>query len=415
MTTSFPDGFLWGVATAGHQVEGNNTNADVWLFENVEGTIYAEPSGIAVDHWNRYKDDIALFASLGLNAYRFSLEWPRIEPREGEFDAEAIEHYRDVIRTCHENNLTPIVTYHHFTSPVWLLAKGGWESDETPELFARYCQRVTEELGEDFEWACTMNEPNLALLLAEMGFSEREPAQRIGMPMWESVARELGITADRVAGFQLTATPKAVEIKTAAHRAAVVAIKAVKPEMKVGWTLANTEFHAINGGEEKAAELRQAINIPFLEVSRDDDFVGIQTYNRTTIDAHGVAEPPEGAVLNSQGEEIWAPTIGVTVKEAWDIAGVPVMVTENGLATDDDTQRVDFLRGAIASVKANSDAGVPVLGYMCWTAIDNFEWIFGYRPKMGVIAVNRDTMERSPKPSAYVLGEIARSNGAEGL
>ncbi|MBW3068487.1 glycoside hydrolase family 1 protein [Actinomyces sp. 594] len=411
-TTPFPEGFLWGTATASHQVEGGNTNNDVWLYEHVPNTMYAESSGDACDHYTRYREDIALLASLGLNSYRFSLEWSRIEPAEGEFSAVAIAHYRDMLRACREHGLTPIVTYHHFTSPQWLIARGGWEDADTPALFARYCRRVTEELGDLFDVACTMNEPNLAILLGEMGMCERDPAQRLGNPTWEGAARALGTTADKVAGFQLSATPQAYEIKCAAHKAAVEAIKAVKPEMQVGWTLANSDFHAAPGGEERVARMNEENNLRYLRVSEGDDFVGLQTYNRTVLGPNGPVPPAEGAVLNQGGEEIWPWAIGAVVRQAWDAVQMPIYVTENGLNTEDDTQRVDFLRTAIGEVGAAIADGVDVRGYMCWSAMDNFEWIFGYGPKFGIIAVDRDTQARTPKPSAHVLGEIALSNGA---
>ena len=410
--TPFPEDFLWGTATASHQVEGGNTNNDVWLYEHVPDTMYAESSGDACDHYNRYRSDIALLASLGLNAYRFSLEWSRIEPAPGEFSAVAIAHYRDMLRACHEHGLTPIVTYHHFTSPTWLIARGGWEDKATPGLFARYCRRVTAELGDMFDLVCTMNEPNLAILLREMGLCEATPGARLNNPTWVGAARALGTTADRVAGFQLSATQEAFEVKVAAHRAAVEAIKGVNPAMRVGWTLANSDFHAAPGGEERVARMIEENNLRYLRVSEGDDFVGLQTYNRTVLGPDGPVPPAEGAVVNPAGEEIWPWAIGTVIRQAQEIVKVPIIVTENGLNTEDDAQRVDFLRTAIAEVGAAIADGAPVGGYMCWSAMDNFEWIFGYGPKFGIIAVDRDTQERTLKESARVYGEIARTNGA---
>ena len=288
----FPQGFLWGTATAAHQVEGGNTNNDVWLYEHVRPTMYAESSADACDHFTRYRDDIALLASLGLNSYRFSLEWSRIEPAEGEFSAVAIEHYRDVLRACHEHGLTPLVTYHHFTSPQWLIARGGWEDAATPALFARFARTVTAELGDLFDIACTMNEPNLAVLLAELGLAESRAADRAKNPTWVGAGAALGIEASAVAGFQLSATERAFEIKVAAHKAAVAAIKEVKPSMRVGWTLANSDFHAAPGGQERVERMIEANNLRFLRVSADDDFVGLQTYNRTLLGPDGPAPAP---------------------------------------------------------------------------------------------------------------------------
>jgi beta-glucosidase len=165
---NFPKGFLWGAATAAHQVEGNNINSDVWVLENVRPTMYAERSGDACAHYHRYRDDIRLLASLGFNTYRFSIEWARIEPDRGYFSNAELEHYRRVLAACHENNLTPMVTFYHFTMPRWLAAMGGWENPEVVDLFARYCERSAKHLGDLIAISSTLNEPNMALLLPWM-------------------------------------------------------------------------------------------------------------------------------------------------------------------------------------------------------------------------------------------------------
>jgi beta-glucosidase len=143
---AFPEDFLWGTATAAHQVEGNNINSDCWLLEHLPETIYAESSGDACDHYHRYPEDIALLAELGFNSYRFSIEWARIEPEEGEFSYAELEHYRRMLATCHAHNIKPMVTFHHFTTPRWLMRCGCWLDKKTPERFARYCERATEHL-----------------------------------------------------------------------------------------------------------------------------------------------------------------------------------------------------------------------------------------------------------------------------
>ena len=158
---SFPEGFLWGTATSAHQVEGGNVYNDSWLAEHVPGSHYAEPSGDACDHYHRYPADVALIARLGLAAYRFSLEWSRIEPEEGEFSRAALDHYRRMLDACHEHGLTPMLTFHHFTSPRWIASAGGWEEPRTAERFARFCERSMRHLGDLVPYACTLNEPNL--------------------------------------------------------------------------------------------------------------------------------------------------------------------------------------------------------------------------------------------------------------
>lgn len=163
---TFSQDFFIGAATAAHQVEGNNIHSDYWAQEHMVHTDFLEPSNDAVDHYNRYAEDIRLMADAGLNAYRFSIEWARIEPEEGHFDKSELSHYRDVIRTCKENGIEPIVTLLHFSSPKWLITKGGWESDETPGYFARYVRYVMEHLGKELHYVCTINEANMGIQVA---------------------------------------------------------------------------------------------------------------------------------------------------------------------------------------------------------------------------------------------------------
>jgi len=412
MTNPFPRNFLWGVATAGHQVEGNNVNSDIWFLEHLPGSIFAEPSGDAVDHYHRYREDIALIAGLGFTTYRFSLEWARIEPEEGHFSVAELDHYKRVLETCVEHGLTPVVTFHHFASPLWLLRSGGWEGGRTPELFARYCDRVMAHLGHLIGVACTLNEPNLPWLLESFGIGGEAPENRGKVPMWAAAAQRLGVDASTVAPFQFCSTEAGFNVKLAAHRAGTAAIKKHRPDLQVGWTLANSDIQSIPGGEETADRVRRDVNERFLEASRGDDFVGIQTYGRTVYGPDGHAPAPEGVATNQMGEEIYPQGLEATVREAWRVAGVPVIVTENGLATEDDTQRVGYLKTAVDGVASCLADGIDVRGYIAWTALDNFEWIFGYRPKFGLIAVDRSTQERTPKESARWLGSLAGEHAA---
>jgi beta-glucosidase len=414
MTTPnpFPSNFLWGAATAAHQVEGNNVNSDSWLFEHLPETIFAEPSGDACDHYHRYPEDIALLAGLGLNTYRFSIEWARIEPEEGHFSLAALNHYRHVLTTCHEHGLTPVVTYHHFTSPRWLLAAGGWEDEQTPGRFARYCERVTQHLGDLIGAACTLNEPNLPALLVTLGIGGEPPEQRGMVPMWAAAARALGIGPERIAPFQFTASEKGFEVMLAAHRAAVMAIKAGPGEFPVGWTLANADIQAGPGGEERAATIRRNVNERYLEAVRGDDFVGIQTYGRMRYGPNGLLAPDQGTERNMMDDEFYPEGLEATIRQAAAVANIPVIVTENGLATADDSQRIAYIQRALRGVANCLRDGIDVRGYIYWSALDNFEWVFGYRPTFGLIAVNHTTQERTVQPSARWLGQVARLNGA---
>src|SRR3954451_5182186 len=163
--TQFPDGFLWGASTAGHQVEGGNVNADIWPLEWAVPSLFTEPSGDACDHYHRYAEDIATLAGLGLNAYRFSLEWSRIEPEPGYFSRAALDHYRRMMATCLEHGVTPVVSYNHFTVPRWFAGDGAWENPSAPDQFGRFATAATGHLGDLLSWVCTLNEPNVMAML----------------------------------------------------------------------------------------------------------------------------------------------------------------------------------------------------------------------------------------------------------
>ena len=162
------DVFLIGAATAAHQVEGNNIYNDYWAQEQVPHTMFNEPSLDAVDHYNRYEEDIRLMAEAGLNSYRFSIEWSRIQPEKDAWNEEEVEHYRKVLQCCHDNGIRPVVTMMHFSSPKWLISMGGWENPEVVDLFAAFCRRLVTELGDQMEYVCTINEANMRLQLASL-------------------------------------------------------------------------------------------------------------------------------------------------------------------------------------------------------------------------------------------------------
>lgn len=402
---TFPTGFLWGAATSAHQVEGNNINSDSWVLEHLPDTIYAEPSGDACDHYHRYPEDIALLAQLGFNAYRFSIEWARIEPEEGEFSFASLEHYRRILATCHEHGLKPVVTLHHFTSPRWLIRAGGWLDPKTPDRFVRYCERVVYYLGDLIAGACTFNEPNLPVLLSKI-----MPVSPLASPFWRAAAAEFAVTPDRLGIFQFVSQPRMREIIFAAHRRAFEVLHDGPGSFPVGMTLALVDIHAGPDGERMAAEFRRELAEVYLEQLREDDFVGVQTYSRLVVGPAGIIPPGDDVEKTQTGEEYYPEAIGGTVRHAAAVAGIPVLITENGLATTDDTRRIEYFRRALRSVAECLIDGIDVRGYFAWSALDNFEWISGYKPKLGIIAVDRTTQARTPKPSAYWLGNVARFN-----
>ncbi|MBL7498238.1 glycoside hydrolase family 1 protein [Frankia sp. CNm7] len=405
--SQFPDGFLWGAATAAHQVEGGNVNADLWPSEWAPGSHFAEPSGDAVDHYHRYPEDIATLAGLGLNAYRFGVEWARIEPEEGFFSRAALDHYRRMVGTCLEHGVTPIVTYSHFTTPRWFAAAGGWNGTAAVDRFARYAARVTKHLGDLVPWVCTFNEPNVISLMVHLGVVPAA-AREDGLGLSDAADGQRAPSGGQSSSGGSWPVPS-VEVMAAAHRKAVEAIKSGPGSPAVGWTLALIDLQPADGGEQRSAAVRQAAELDWLEVSRDDDFVGVQTYTRERIGPDGVLPVPDGAATTQTGWEVYPQALGHTVRLAAEHARVPVLVTENGIATADDDARIAYTAAALEGLAGCVADGVDVRGYLHWSLLDNFEWTSGFAMTFGLIAVDRATFARAVKPSARWLGQVARA------
>jgi beta-glucosidase len=387
MANTFPDGFVWGTATAAHQVEGGNWNNDWWAWEHNPDAGCAEPSGDACDQYHRYPEDVRMLADLGFGAYRFSLEWSRIEPEDGEFSKAALDHYRRVCAACREAGIVPMVTFHHFTSPRWVADRGGWAEPSTADRFARYCATAAAHLGDLMGYAATFNEPNV---VAMMGY-------------------QAGVfpPGKRDANLRRAVT----QIILDAHAKGGTEIRAAG-KMPVGLTLSMTDFQAVDGGEEQVARYRRSGEDPYLDAARADDFLGVQTYTRMLVGPDGGRGVPSGAETTQMGYEFFPAALRGTLRRAHEVVGdgVPLLVTENGIGTTDDTRRVAYVQQALEGVLECLAEGMDIRGYVYWSALDNFEWVFGYRPQFGIVAVDRATQQRSPKPSASWLGAIARAN-----
>ncbi|MDQ0792370.1 glycoside hydrolase family 1 protein [Streptomyces sp. B1I3] len=404
---ALPEGFLMGASTSAHQIEGNNVSSDWWAIENRPGTFVAERSGDAADSFHRWPEDMDLLSGLGFNAYRFGIEWARIEPERGRVSRAAVEHYRAMVLGALERGLTPVVTLHHFTSPRWFSELGGWTSPESAELFARYASTALEVLGAGVRHVATINEPNMiALMHSIVRRTARQTADASDGP--KAGPEHTGAAALDPA----TAEPDA-EVGQAlirAHRAAFAVLKAGDPELQVGWTVANQVHQAEPGAEEVAAAYAWPREDVFLEAAREDDWIGVQAYTRHRIGREGPIPVPRGAATTLTGWEIYPEALGEAVRHTAEVVGphVPVLVTENGIATADDEQRIGYVTAALAGLAAAMRDGIDVRGYLHWSALDNYEW-GSYRPTFGLIAVDPDTFARTPKPSARWLGAMARA------
>jgi beta-glucosidase len=390
MTYTFPDGFVWGTATAAHQVEGGTWNNDWWAFEHTPGSGTVEPAGDACDHFWRYPSDIAMLADLGFGAYRFSLEWSRIEPDEGEFSNAALDHYRRMITTTRDLGLLPVVTFHHFTTPRWAVTDGGWTDPAIVERFARFCERAVAHLGDEIGMACTINEPNIVSLMGHM------------VGAFPPGHHDLGEYAS------------ANDHLKAAHRRGYEAIKAGPGDFPVGSTVAMGDWWAPDGSEAVLEQTRHMHEGQHLEAAAGDDFIGVQAYSRTRLTAEGLPDGPEpGVEVIDMGYEYWPQALEVSIRYAAEVTGSPVYVTENGIGTTDDAQRIRYVTDALDGVRRCLDDGIDVRGYFYWSLLDTFEWALGYMPRFGLVGVDRATQQRSVKPSAEWLGAIARANAME--
>jgi beta-glucosidase len=403
--TDFPSGFIWGAATAAHQVEGGNSNADLWALEQATPSLFREPSGAACDQWNRFADDVAVLAALGLQAYRFSIEWARIEPEEGQFSRAALEHYQRCIDACNARGVTPIITFHHFTLPLWVARKGGLLNPGFSELFARYCEATSKALR-DFPFACTLNELNIPMYVRALLRKRLE--REDGPALIAAGEAALGSSMDSV--FILAPPEAVLEQGLGAHARGRDAIKSVHPQCKVGMTLSLQEVEAEPGAEAARDAYRAEVYDPFLDAGRNDDFIGLQTYSRVVINNNKHTYVPPDRPQTQMGWEDRPEALAATCRYMWERTGAPILVTENGWAGHDDIRRSAFVRDALVALKLEMDRGANVLGYLYWSLMDNYEWFSGYGPRFGLIAVDRNTQRRRIKPSALALGEIARRN-----
>jgi beta-glucosidase len=416
-----PDAFLLGCATAAHQVEGGLDND--WSRmerEHPERIKDGSVSGVACDHHARYRADLEMLAGMGHNAHRFSIEWSRVEPREGAFDAVELRHYRDVVHTCRALRLEPVVTLHHFTLPTWLADRGGVLDPEAPRLFARFAAVCAEAIGAEVRWWITINEPSVLAVFGYL-YGEWPPLRRETRGFLAALA---GLARMHAAGYT------AVHEVAAAH----------------GWTAHVSFAHherPMRALNPRSALDRAATVIPnwlfnrwFLRACRSGrmlppvgagrpvaclggslDYLGVNFYceervrfnvrNPAGLFADNVTAPD--LPLSSFGWSIEPDALRRALTRLWEEFHLPIVITENGVADERDELRPGFIVDHLAAVCDALAAGVDVRGYLHWSSMDNFEWAEGYSRRFGLIAVDRQTMERVPKPSAAVFAEICRT------
>lgn len=425
MNHPFPSGFLWGAATAAHQVEGNNHNNQWWAWEQTPGHIYQnQRSGLACNWWTPggAEADFELAQALGQNAHRLSVEWSRLEPVEGEFDAAAFGRYREMLRALRSRGLTPMVTLHHFTNPLWFEEQGAWLNPRSVALFQRFAERVAVELGDLVDLWCTINEPNVHAMLSYL-LGEHPPGLR-SMAAPFRVMRHL-LLGHAAAYRAIHRLDGRAQVGLVLHfRPFVPATASARLDQ---WAAAVQNYlfsdcllTAIQDGILRPPLGRGQTVGPLIDSS---DFIGVNFYTRELVrfDLRAPGNLFGQRFLAPSGETSDLMSSGLAYSELAPDSlerlllrlatiGKPIFITECGLPDADDDQRARFLITHLAAVQRALQAGAPVKGFFHWTLVDNFEWAEGWLLRFGLIELDRDTQARRPRPSARTYADICRAN-----
>lgn len=412
----FPSAFKWGVATAAHQVEGNNTNNDWWAWEQQAGHIKdGSRSALACNWWADAESDLDRAAAMGLNALRLSVEWSRIEPCPGRFSTPALERYAGILRGLRQRGLEPMVTLHHFTSPLWLAEQGGWENPQTVDLFARFAGRVVEALGPYCDLWCTVNEPNV---YAYSGYLQGHfPPGKSDFATAMHVLRQM-LRGHAAAYREIHRLQPQARVGLAHNMRVFDPARAASPLDRAAAWLPDRSFNwtlltALTRGRWTLPLGRGSAR----EVQGTLDWFGLNYYTRDHVvfdrrQRHSLF----ARQMHVSGVELLDGNYGEFYSRGLyrflaQLArlGLPILITENGLPDDDDDQRPRYLVAHLREVARAIAEGVPVQGYYHWTLVDNFEWAEGWTLRFGLIALNVETQERTPRKSAELYAEIARS------
>lgn len=419
-TYHFPRGFLWGTATAAHQVEGNNTNNQWWKWEQ-EGHTNGK-SGLACDWWNgRWREDFDRAAEGGQNAHRLSVEWSRIQPAPDRWDEDALDRYRTMLRGLKERGLTPMVTLHHFTDPLWVYEKGAWENEETILLFEKFVRKTVQALREYCSLWVTLNEPN--------GYALNGYAASVAgfPPGKKDLKLAIRVQANLIRG----------------HAAAYRAIHEVQREARVGFALyyrsfvpyrawspldrlvTNNLFTGVNAGFPTALAtgvMKSPLgNIKIPEAKGTQDYFGLNYYTRDYV-TFDLSKPDTLFGRNFFRQDALRSESGWLANEpegmfeglkwiAHLFPSLPIIVTENGVEDSADRLRPRFLAEHIHQVWRAVNFNWPVKGYFHWSLVDNFEWERGWTQRFGLWALDTETQKRTKRPSADLYAEICKENG----
>ena len=402
----FPPNFIFGTATAGHQIEGDNKSSDWWYYEQ-NGKLPFE-SGKACNHWNLYRQDIELMHSLGYNAYRFSIEWARIFPKEGKIDKKALQRYQEIINLLNENGIIPLVTLHHFTLPLWFLKKGGFAKEENLRHWEEYLKALENIL--EVRLIATFNEP---MVYVANGYIFGK------WPPFEKSPKVASIVAANI----LKAHSIAYEILHKEHKVGIVknipiflAASQKNDDLKAARRVDNIfNFKFLNAIWDGTYE---GIIGKYKVPESDIDFIGVNYYTAYQVrHSHNPfkffldARPAEiGERRTDMGWSVYPEGIYKAVEKVYRYKR-PIYITENGIATEDDEWRISFIVQHLNYLHRAINDGYNVKGYFYWSFMDNFEWDKGFGPKFGLVEINYKNFQRKPRKSAHVYGYISKEKG----
>jgi beta-glucosidase len=398
----FPSNFLWGVSTSAYQIEGGITN-DWSQWEVSPARIKSlEKQGLnpadficgqACNSFKLWRKDIELVKNLNCGAYRFGLEWARIEPEPGKFSQEAIDHYAQILQTLKSEGLQTVVTLWHWTMPVWVVETGGWANKKTIEYFSRYVKKVVEQLGQNIDWWVTLNEPRIHI--ANGYLAGKFPPQKKSLVLAYRVSQNLA----------------------AGHIKAYKIIHQAYPKAQVSITHLVDYFEPARKWcpvEQVIAKLdHYFVNDYFLQkVKNYLDYIGLDYYFHNRMVWYPPFRRNKNELTTDMGWEIYPAGIYEVLKYLSQFSK-PILILENGLADAVDDRRPDFIVNHLRYVHKAIEEGVDVRGYFYWSLLDNFEWAAGWAPKFGLYAVDRETFERIPRPSARLYAKICQSGEVE--
>jgi len=398
----FPQNFLWGAATSAYQVEGGNSNADWWQWERDLGK---ENSGDGCCHYRLYEQDFELAKNLNHNAHRLSIEWSRIEPQEGKFSQSELKHYLDVILSLRARNIEPIVTLHHFTNPVWFSKSGGWENSRSVAYFLRYCDFVTRGLAKYVRYWITVNEPTVYVSHSYI------------FGAWPPQAKSL-LKAKTAQDHLIWAHIKAYRLIHKVYKE----LNFFKPSVSIAQHMQAFVPCTDNLKDRLAVILRDRwYNFGFLDKimrHKSIDFIGLNYYSRQLVElqkwgignlAMDVCKNNHHPVKkNSLGWDIYPEGLYELLLKLkkYDL---PVIITENGICTQDDNLRWDYIYGHLRNIYFAMERGVNVTGYLYWSLMDNFEWDKGFAPRFGLIEIDYKTYKRTVRESARKFAGVCKT------